>query len=119
MEPNPAYHYGQRSKQLDDYLYEEVDTRTTKCSSITHEEVQDPVREKTNSKLAGKKTKRSQRCLSYSYSCCTSSSCDSYHCISSTDKQLQPGDPVPSTGDREFERDVEPDRRQSCFTENR
>ena len=55
MEPNPAYHYGQQPKQLDDHLYEEVDTRTTKCSSITHEEVQDPVHEKTNSKLAGKK----------------------------------------------------------------
>ena len=55
MEHNPAYHYGQRSSQLDDHLYEEVDTQTTKRSSITHEEVQNPVREKTNSKLAGKK----------------------------------------------------------------
>ena len=55
MEHNPAYHYGQRPSQLDDHLYEEVDTQTTKRSSITHEEVQDPVREKTNSKLAEKK----------------------------------------------------------------
>ena len=30
--------------------------------------------------------------------------------------QLQPGDPVHSTGDRETERDTEPGRRQSCYT---